>query len=811
MKNYTQIQDIVQPFLMICFTAVLFAMTATSVHAANSVTLTINNGSSAAITNGTAVTLRWQVTGTVRDCSINNGVGAIPNTELPIGSRTHVPPPNNKTTYRMTCTGGSDSVVVSIRPEISLSIDPAQPIIMAVSQSARVNGVTWSTTYATRCDDRIRIIPIDGWSQAGLDASWTINRQISGSLVDTKWLRGDARIRLTCYNDVNGQSTTQELIVRPTRTEPAPDPAVQITAQPKAGPSHGSANLANVTLHPPTGLGWVQVRTTAQNAGWCERWITFGSGSGDQWGVATIQGSAYVWHNDKMTMDQVYGIWETTTFNIECRQTRNDTSGNLNRATASVTVPYNPPAGSLPNPVITVSGDRTETNRDPLTGLSSPNPYISLTTSNVNACFFRALRANGSSYSLPGWTDNVRSTLSVGRNITISETTVFEARCRTADGREVTDQHRVELINPGALPAPVVTFTASDSAVNPEADGVGRVELSWSATNATYCEVNADPATGSDYTLPNTWPSHTGTYEVYDDTTFTAVCGRAGDSLTDSESAVVNLNAGTEIIDDAATVAAGECLSSGTPRPTEPWEMVGPGGQCMNAVDLHAGAPSISLAAATTDPATGEYDSVNVLSLIQNHGPGAVPNGESLSYVSYIEIVGRPDVVSPTNYHSNGIAAPAVSSYTESPTLSHTFNNLPFGTHEFCSRVNLDGSPNFPERVVDPANNTACTTVTLPVPTPTMTLTSDRVLIRSGQSATLTWNVPVTYALSCTVSGPGMTTQSFSTPGSTSGSLTTSTLTTSSRFTLTCTEPTTSTSFPPVTIAVDVVPEFEEI
>jgi hypothetical protein len=229
----------------------------------------------------------------------------------------------------------------------------------------------------------------------------------------------------------------------------------------------------------------------------------------------------------------------------------------------------------------------------------------------------------------------------------------------------------------------------------------------------------------------------------------------------------------------------------------------------MNAVDLQAGAPAVSRSGEVVDPTTGEYDALEVLSIINNAGPGEVPSGNPLSYVSYIEIAGRSDVVSPTSYHSTGIVAPPAGGISESPTLRHTFNNIPFGNHRVCSRVNLDGSPNFPENVANPANNTACTTFTLPVPTPPMDLTADRVLIRAGQTATLTWNVPVTYALSCEVAGPSMTTEAFSTPGDTTGSVTTGALSNSSRFALTCTAPT-GDEFTD-TVTVDVVPEFQEI
>ena len=116
-----------------------------------------------------------------------------------------------------------------------------------------------------------------------------------------------------------------------------------------------------------------------------------------------------------------------------------------------------------------------------------------------------------------------------------------------------------------------------------------------------------------------------------------------------------------------------------------------------------------------------------------------------------------------------------------------TVLNVPFGPTRI--RVEVD-TPLATNGNVDESNETDNyyeLSFSLPPPNPNIELNADRLLVRSGEKVTLTWNTKVTFPMSCSVFGPGITTVNFdpSINGAT-GSKPSEPIKAKSEFTLSC-------------------------
>ncbi len=418
----------------------------------------------------------------------------------------------------------------------------------------------------------------------------------------------------------------------------------------------------------------------------------------------------------------------------------------------------------------------------------------------------------------------------VAQNIQINDGDTITIECDTPNDGERCSLVEVLFGATGLLTTPQV---------NPVVTSVD-VPVLVLAENATFCGSGsteqahwAYPNTGSRYSW---WGAKTHTFfdntehtvsmvrvPIATSTRFTVTCWRTADSLTDYQEFNVYVPFSTTL-SAQTTVGSGQCIDDGTlgsPFGTAIEAPVGYGpddnGFCSPMVDLAALSPSVSLAAATEDNVNGTYDNVNALMVIQNIGPGALPADSSIAYKATMSIMpahSLPDVDTSIGTFEGGLSIPANPAIpTQSPTLTRSFGNVPFGTHTICSRVNLDGSPNYPESSTDYTNNVSCSTVTLPVPRPPMSITADRQLIRPNQTVEISWGVNVTYQLQCAVLGPGGLNESFDTslvgPGYTD-SFTTGPLTSTGIYELRCTEPITNTAFTEQ-VRVEMVPDVEEI
>ena len=388
-----------------------------------------------------------------------------------------------------------------------------------------------------------------------------------------------------------------------------------------------------------------------------------------------------------------------------------------------------------------------------------------------------------------------------------------------------------------------VYFAANPGGVTPvsidPALGYVDVPLFWFSENTTRCDpVQAKTDSGTPYDWYfNTRVSDSALIRISTTTEFGLNCSRTGDSLTDSSDVTLAIPVSLSLTADIL-VASGECFD-----PVANATIDAPDGfiadadpnsptyrQCVPAVDLAAVSPSPS--PGTENNIDGTYNTLDILMTIENLGPGDLPANSGIAYMGRITYMPALALVSEDTAVGSFDGA-ITAAVPQSPTLTRTFTNVSFGTHEICSRVNLDNSPNnYPEASINFANNEQCTNITLPVPRPPMDITADREVIRAGEVVTLDWTVNVTYELDCTVQGAGGLNESFNTlivsstmsnsvnnaasvllavAGSGhSDSFTTSPLTSTSEFIFQCTEPITGTSFTEQ-VTVEVVPAFQEI
>lgn len=408
----------------------------------------------------------------------------------------------------------------------------------------------------------------------------------------------------------------------------------------------------------------------------------------------------------------------------------------------------------------------------------------------------------------------------VAQAIDLEDGDIITVECDTPNDGERCRLHEVLFGAPGLVITPQV---------NPFVTSVTQ-RLLWLSQRTTSCwNFKATRANGSTYT----WYGGSVTRGLLDQTiststSYSVTCGRPspGDGLTDSDTVNVFVPFSTTLSTEV-TFDSGSCIDdgsiTGTFGPIDAPPGYGPDddGICIPLVDLAATSPAVSIADAVADPVQGTYDDVRVLLAVRNvlfnEVGAALPADSQISYKANMQLMpahALPDVESGTGYFNGGLAEPTLPlGYTESATLIRTFDDVPFGTHTICGRINLDGSPNYAEANPDLGNNEQCTTIDLPVPRPPMTLNADRTLIRMDQSATISWGVNVAYELACTVRGPGGLSASFNTlstgPGHTD-SYPTAPLTSTGEYQLECTEPLTGTSFTEL-LRVNMVPEVQEI
>ena len=366
------------------------------------------------------------------------------------------------------------------------------------------------------------------------------------------------------------------------------------------------------------------------------------------------------------------------------------------------------------------------------------------------------------------------------------------------------------------------------AAVTSSSTGFANTPTFWYSENVAKCDANDSWATPlGDPSLAYLWKF--GNWDltgadpenelISTSTSFDTSCYRYADGLDATSVVTISLPEAFSL-SASTSIATGQCIDPVTLVSTTapPGYMADPvSGLCVAAVDLAAFSPSPNIGGAVTDNVFGTYDNLDAIIAIENLGPGEVVFGGEVSYMATVDpdpAQALPLISSPIGSYSSGIAAPStMPGSTLSPTLTRTFNGVPFGTHQLCSRVNLDGTTNVPEWNTDVTNNTNCTSISLPVPPPPMSITADRIVVRPDQQALITWDINVAYQMGCTVNGPGSINESFNTLTTGypySDNQLTTPLTSTSEYIFSCTEPITNTTFTE-RVTVEVVPESQEI
>jgi hypothetical protein len=216
---------------------------------------------------------------------------------------------------------------------------------------------------------------------------------------------------------------------------------------------------------------------------------------------------------------------------------------------------------------------------------------------------------------------------------------------------------------------------------------------------------------------------------------------------------------------------------------------------------------------ATPNGIEGTYDNYDVSVRLRNNGPDILYSRTSVPYKLALDLDDTRslgDLDSSAAYHRSNLPASANSS-----ALNYSFNDVPFGAHRICGRVNLDWT-----RVTEvggSGNNEICfDSVDIAVPDPgTIEITADSQLIRSGEEVLIEWTAHTAYPMECTIFGPGFTTvhtfdASDSHPSPYIGWDTATDLKNASLYTISCTEPSTGDTFTD-DVFVEVIPTFQEI
>jgi len=139
------------------------------------------------------------------------------------------------------------------------------------------------------------------------------------------------------------------------------------------------------------------------------------------------------------------------------------------------------------------------------------------------------------------------------------------------------------------------------------------------------------------------------------------------------------------------------------------------------------------------------------------------------------------------------------------------FDDINFGENTFRLEIDSPGTPGLGvvDETDDVSNNSSqLSNLLFPPIQPTMSITSSNELVRAGESATISWSVSAPYAANCTVQGAGIN-DTFSTPPANTDSAS-AVVQSTTVFTLSCTEPITSTQWSEE-VRVEVVPEVQEI
>jgi hypothetical protein len=374
-------------FIFVVATLLLFFVFAPKVHAAT-VELTVNGGSSAAVTNGQSVELAWYIDGSVSSCVINNGVGPIDTSSLPAsGSITVTPPESATVDYNLTCNGGSSVATVAINPIVTLTVNNPTEELDRITGEADLT-VEWTSRYATQCT-RVWFERSSSPSTQVWTTSYSDQYDTSGSVSFTSSnaqpaITEDSTFYIECENVVTGTKTTASASLTVSNPSPLPAPTVNISA---TGPTV-------ITRDSITALAETQLQYTSNYTDECSFQAYYLDGTPyaalpedfDAYGYTTDQTDGIFWW---------VGIYESTRFEVTCTQLAY-TIGATNYPEVSVTddiiIQVNPPLPldrtGLPQVTVTATALSNPVYEDAITGYAQVPVHI--VTENAESCSYSA-------------------------------------------------------------------------------------------------------------------------------------------------------------------------------------------------------------------------------------------------------------------------------------------------------------------------------------------------------------------------------------------------------------------------------------
>lgn len=504
---------------------VYFLGGATAAEAA-SVTLSVNGGSSATIDAGDSVTLAWQGSG-VSSCSINNGVGSVGIS----GSRS-VTPPNSGATYSITCTGGSDNVVVAIKPYVNVYSNPSTVTPSTPGGPGAVT-INWNVINATQCT----LLTARGLTSNVTRTLFSNVRPADSSINDT--ISEPTLYTLTCSNAQNGQSKTGTHTVN----YGAPGaPLIESFTSNRSNPNTWDPNWAGVKM---------QLNYSSTNATKCVR-LAYNTSNVPytvpNWTVAATSSNAASWTQGGWHIVLPY----TTKLKLICGRTTDNkwdmqdllfvinpgsTTTAANSLTADLIAPTNvavPSASDLPAR-ISVQTDTDYTDR----------------------CQFLAYNASTSApVTVSGWTNRLQDWFRrIGTfDIFLDQSTRLRYLCtRTSDGATVSDEAIVNVAVTGTQ-APQLAISAVPAGISNNAQ---TVRLYWTGLNVNQCQDANVIQNGS---VTDTWFTGTiplagvKTVSVYSNTTYRLTCRNTVTNEATTAEVTVNLVNGEVEVEDSVVV-----------------------------------------------------------------------------------------------------------------------------------------------------------------------------------------------------------------------------------------------------------------
>lgn len=510
---------------------------ATTAHGA-SVVLSINGQGSANVAAGSNVNLSWEAIG-VSNCTINNGVGAVPN----LGSRTVTAPTTGSVIYTIACTGGqTSSVTVSVKPYIDMYATPsvASPNVAGGKADVKLN---WSVTNASKCT---KLTAKDTKTGITRTIFTNANQPVKSSINDL--ISANTTYTLTCINTQNGQTDTESENVTFVAFGPPKINSFTINKGSSApwDPNWGGVNLKLTFL--------------STNTEKCIRSARDKNGnpvSISGWTATNVNLSSTDWIAGGFTAT----IPDTTTFELRCgRPGTNEWTSTQSLLFTVTAVPSGGGGGA------TTTSPTVDLIAPPSVSVpSASNLPVKVTvetkSSFTNHCTYQAFNAGGTAITVNGWTNRISA---VGINATfdvfISQTTRLKLNCtRTSTNTTVSDEETIVVAVNAGGPA---DLELSATAIGVQSN-VQRIRLDWVGTNVNLCQ---NPNVLQNNVVTDTWYkngtiplSGVTTAGVYADSVYSLTCINSvtGERITDTVTVLLNEFGEAEVVEASAGLNTG--------------------------------------------------------------------------------------------------------------------------------------------------------------------------------------------------------------------------------------------------------------